>query len=44
MLALLRAVIRLLVGDPVERIRPALEGAHAACWSRIVEGLEGEGK
>ena len=41
MIALLEAVVRLLMGDPVEEIEPELEGPHAAAWARIVEGVRG---
>lgn len=43
MLALLRAVSRLLEGEAPAAIVPPLEGEHAACWARIVAALsEGE--
>jgi hypothetical protein len=46
MIALLEAVVKLLMGDPVEAIQPELaelEGPHAAAWARIVEGMRGGG-
>ncbi len=41
MLALLRAVDRLVAGEPPESIAPALGGEHAACWARIVGAVGG---
>lgn len=40
MLALLRAISRLLEGEAPAAIAPDLEGEHAACWTRIVSALD----
>jgi tetratricopeptide (TPR) repeat protein len=40
MVALVEAVIKLLLGDAIESIQPELEGSYAACWDRIVQGIE----
>ena len=37
--ALLEAVAKLLMGDPVASLDPKLEGRQAECWARIVEGV-----
>jgi hypothetical protein len=37
MLDLLRAISRLLLGDPPDTIAVKLDGEHAACWQRILD-------
>lgn len=39
MLALLRAISRLLEGEPPDLIAPELDGEHAACWAQITAAL-----
>jgi hypothetical protein len=39
MLALMDAVSKLLLDDALDSLSPQLEGAHAACWVRIIQGI-----